>query len=109
MSEAAHLLVITNFPDEALAERTARTLVEQRLAACVNVLPAMRSIYRWQGSVESEHEHLLLIKARRADYAALETRIRDLHPYDVPEVIAVPIVAGLDAYLAWIDAPDRTT
>jgi periplasmic divalent cation tolerance protein len=107
MEDAAHLLVITNCPVSELAERLARTLVEQRLAACVNVLPPMRSLYRWQGEVESAEECLLLIKARRADYPALEARIRELHPYDVPEVIATPIVTGLAEYLNWIDAPDQ--
>jgi periplasmic divalent cation tolerance protein len=108
MTDAAHLLVITNCPDAALAERMARTLVEERLAACVNVLPAMRSLYRWQGQVDSAEEFPLLIKARRADYPALEARIRGLHPYDVPEVIATPIVSGLPEYLGWIDAPDQS-
>jgi periplasmic divalent cation tolerance protein len=107
MTAAAHLLVITNCPDAALAERMAHTLVAENLAACVNVLPPMRSIYRWQGQVESAEEFALLIKARRADYPALEARIRGLHPYHVPEVIATPIVCGLPEYLQWIDAPDQ--
>jgi periplasmic divalent cation tolerance protein len=106
MSEPQHLLVITNCPDAAVAGHLAQSVVDEGLAACVNVLPPMRSVYRWQGKVESAEEYLLLIKARRRDYAALEARIVALHPYDVPEVIATPIVAGLAAYLRWIDAPD---
>lgn len=109
MNEARHLLVLCTCPDHALAERLARSLVEARLAACVNVLPRLESIYRWQGQVETAEEWLLLIKARAADYPALERHIRDLHPYQVPEVIALPIVQGLAAYLAWIDDPERTS
>lgn len=104
----AHQLVLTTVADDEAAERIARALVEERLAACVNVLPAMQSIYRWKGSIESATERLLVIKTRTADYAAVERRIRALHPYELPEVIAVPIVAGLPAYLAWLDNPDGT-
>lgn len=104
----AHQLVLTTAPDREVAERLARTLVEERLAACVNVLPAMQSIYRWKGQIESASEQLLVVKTRTADYAAVEARIRALHPYELPEVIAVPILAGLPAYLAWLDNPDGT-
>lgn len=102
-----HQLVLTTSPDATLAQAIARTLVEERLAACVNVLPPMQSVYRWQGQIESASEQLLLIKARRSDYSALEQRIRELHTYAVPEIIAVPIVAGLAAYLAWLTDPDH--
>lgn len=108
MGSHAHHLVLTTVPDGAVAERVARALVEERLAACVNVLPPMASVYRWKGQIESATEQLLLIKTRVGDYAAVERRIRELHPYELPEVIAVPIVAGLAAYLAWLDHPDGT-
>ena len=96
------LLVITNLADAASAQKLARALVEQRLAACVNMLPAVQSVYRWNGAVEEAAEVTLLIKTTTARYAALEEAIRSLHPYDLPEVIALPVSAGLPAYLAWI-------
>ena len=102
-------LVLTTCPDTETANRIAEALVKERLAACVNVLPAMQSVYRWRGNIESTSEHLLLIKIRADDYAAVEQRIRTLHSYELPEVIAVPLVGGLAAYLAWIDNPDTTT
>ncbi|MDR3159382.1 MAG: divalent-cation tolerance protein CutA [Zoogloeaceae bacterium] len=96
------LLVITTFPDMKSAERAARALVEQGIAACVNVLTACHSVYRWQGKVETAMEIPLLIKTTRPRYAAVETRIRALHPYELPEIIALPLTAGLPAYLEWI-------
>jgi periplasmic divalent cation tolerance protein len=96
------LLVITTFPDPESAERVAHALVEQRLAACVNVLAACHSAYRWQGKVETATEIPLLIKSTRLRYHALETQIRALHPYAVPEIIALPLTAGLPAYLEWV-------
>ncbi|MGE5622580.1 MAG: divalent-cation tolerance protein CutA [Bacillota bacterium] len=96
------LMVLTNVPDEAVAESIARILVEQRLAACVNVLPAVRSIYRWQGAVEQASEATLLIKTTPQHYAALEAAIKSAHPYEVPEIVALPIVAGWPAYLDWV-------
>lgn len=84
----------------------ARVLVEAKLAACVNILPAMRSIYRWQGEIQTATEHLLIAKTRVVDYPAIETRIKALHSYELPEVIAVPVVGGLPAYLAWLHNPD---
>jgi periplasmic divalent cation tolerance protein len=107
MKPAAHQLILTTVPDAEVAERIARSLVEARLAACVNVLPPVRSIYRWRGQIETAEERLLLIKARTEDYAAVERHIRGLHPYEVPEVIALSITQGLPAYLTWIDDPDR--
>ena len=102
-------LVLTTCPDTEAANRIAQALVKERLAACVNVLPAMQSVYRWRGNIESASEHLLLIKIRAADYPAVEQQIRALHSYELPEVIAVPLVGGLAAYLAWIDNPDTTS
>lgn len=96
------LLIITNCPDEEVANAIALALVEEKLAACVNLLPRVQSVYRWQGAVESASEIPLLIKTTTACYPALETRIRDLHPYEVPEIIAVPITRGLPAYLNWL-------
>lgn len=96
------LLVLTNCPDEESANAIALALVEERLAACVNILPRVQSIYRWEGAVESATEIPLLIKATAANYSALETAIRDRHPYTVPEIIALPVERGLPAYLEWI-------
>lgn len=98
------LLVITNCPDEENANAIALALVEEQLAACVNILPRVQSIYRWQGSVESAAEIPLLIKTTATSYPALEARIKALHPYDVPEIIAIPIAQGLPAYLNWVAA-----
>lgn len=101
------LLVITNCPDEASANAIALAVVEARLAACVNILPRVQSVYRWQGAVESAVEVPLLIKTTAAAYPALEAAIRERHPYDVPEIIALPITAGLPAYLNWLAAETR--
>lgn len=98
------LLVLTNLPDRKSAESLARSLVERRLAACVNVLSPCRSIYRWQGAVETADEVPLLIKTGEARYAALEAAIREAHPYEVPEIVALPVTRGLPAYLAWLGA-----
>jgi periplasmic divalent cation tolerance protein len=103
------LLVLTNLPDRTAAEMLATALIEARLAACVNILPPCRSIYRWQGAVEAADEVPLLIKTSEARYAALETAIRALHPYELPELIAVPITHGLPAYLAWVAAETSST
>ena len=100
-------LVITNCPDEETANRIALAVVEAKLAACVNILPRVQSIYRWQGVVESAAEVPLLIKTTAAAYPALEAAIRESHPYDVPEIIALPITAGLPAYLNWLAAETR--
>ena len=96
------LVVFCTCPDETVARQLATGLVEQRLAACVNVLPPIRSIYRWQGSVHDDSESLVMIKTARARYAALERWLHEHHPYDVPEVIAVPVESGLPAYLDWV-------
>ena len=96
------LIVITNCPDEETANHIALAVVEARLAACVNILPRVQSIYRWQGAVESAVEVSLLIKTTAATYPALEAAIRERHPYEVPEIIALPISAGLPAYLNWV-------
>jgi periplasmic divalent cation tolerance protein len=89
-------------PDTETAARIARALVEERLAACVNVLPGMRSIYRWKGAVETANEALLLVKTRSDLAAAVEARVRELHPYEVPEVIRVGLRGGSAPYLEWV-------
>jgi periplasmic divalent cation tolerance protein len=96
------LLVLTNCPDEESANAIALALVEERLAACVNILPRVQSVYRWQGAVESATEIPLLIKSTATNYPALEAAIRNRHPYQVPEIIALPVERGLPAYLDWI-------
>ncbi|MDP1652944.1 MAG: divalent-cation tolerance protein CutA [Rhodocyclaceae bacterium] len=96
------LLVITHLPDAASARALADALIEERLAACVNILAPCRSVYRWQGKVEDAEEVPLLIKTTAARYAALETAIRARHPYELPEIVAVPIGHGLPEYLDWV-------
>ena len=98
------LLVLTNLPDRAAAERLASSLVEKGLAACVNILAPCLSVYRWKGAMQREEEHPLLIKTTAERYSALEAAIRADHPYELPEIIAVPIERGLPAYLDWIAA-----
>jgi periplasmic divalent cation tolerance protein len=96
------LLVLTNLPDADAARALADHLVGERLAACVNILAPCRSVYRWQGTVEDAAEVPLLIKTTAARYAALEAAIRQRHPYELPEIVAVPIAHGLPGYLAWV-------
>jgi periplasmic divalent cation tolerance protein len=96
------ILVLCNVPDEQVAESLAQALVSKKLAACVNVLPAVRSFYQWQGQDESASEHTLLIKTVKACYAALQAEVERLHPYETPEIIAIPIADGLPAYLQWV-------
>lgn len=100
----AALLVFTNLPDRPAAETLAASLVDARLAACVNILAPCRSVYRWQGRVETADEVPLLIKTGSECYAALEAAIRAQHPYELPEIVAVPITCGLPDYLAWVAA-----
>ena len=96
------LLVFTNLPDRAVAERIADTLVTQGVAACVNVLGECSSVYRWQGKLERASEVPLLIKTTRTAYPRLESALRKLHPYELPEIIALPVNAGLPEYLNWV-------
>ncbi|HRO62344.1 divalent-cation tolerance protein CutA [Thermomonas sp.] len=102
------LLCLTTCPDAASAERIAKALVDEQLAACVNVLPGLRSTYRWQGAVERADELLLLIKTTRAAWPALQARLLELHPYELPELLAVEPVDGLPAYLQWVAGAVRT-
>ncbi len=96
------LLVLTNMPDAASARVLAGALVEARLAACVNILGPCQSVYRWQGQIEEAAEVPVLIKTTTERYAALEAAIRAQHPYELPEIIAVPVKHGLPEYLAWV-------
>jgi periplasmic divalent cation tolerance protein len=101
MSE--HVVVLCTAPDDEVAEGLATALVRRRLAACVNIVAGVRSIYRWKGKVEDAQERLLVIKTRRDQFDALRDAVAEKHPYEVPELLALPIVAGNAAYLNWID------
>lgn len=100
-------LVFCSCPDADTARRLATVLVEARLAACASVLPPMRSVYRWQGTVEQAEEVLLLAKTTADRVPALTERLRTLHPYELPEIVAVETAAGLPAYLDWVAAATR--
>jgi periplasmic divalent cation tolerance protein len=106
------LLVLTNLPDAGAARTLADYLVGQRLAACVNILAPCRSVYRWQGKVEDAEEVPMLIKTTATRYTELEAAIRAQHPYELPEIVAVPISHGLPGYLVWVAAatnPETTS
>ena len=108
MSDAAprdsYVVVLVTVPDVACGEKIARALVDERLAACVNRLGPIRSLFRWKGALDAADEQLLLIKSRLGLFARLEARIAQLHPYETPEIVALPIVAGASRYLDWIAA-----
>ena len=97
-----HIVMLCTVPDRPAGERIAQALVDERLAACVNLVPGLTSIYRWQGKVEKEAECLLIIKTVAARFEAIRERIKILHPYDLPEIIALPISKADDAYLRWL-------
>ena len=101
MTEA--LVAMTTFANEADAARVARVLVEERLIACANVLPGARSIYRWKDGVADEREVVVLMKTHKQDWAALLSRLHELHPYETPELVALRIAAGAPKYMAWLD------
>jgi periplasmic divalent cation tolerance protein len=98
------LLILTSLPDADSAQRIARLLVEQHLAACVNILAPCTSVYRWQDNIETATEVPLLIKTSLLCYPALQAALTEAHPYELPEIIAVPIHKGLPAYLSWVGA-----
>lgn len=98
-----HQLVFCTCPDQATAQNIAEQLVDKRLAACVNILPGVTSIYQWQGKRETAQEHLLLIKTTNEVYETLEQTLNSLHPYELPEIIAVSLEHGSSAYLDWIN------
>ncbi len=99
---ASALICFCNCPEAYTAERIATALVEERLAACVNILPGLRSVYRWEGAIEAADEVLLLIKTLPERYPALQDRLRELHPYELPELLAVESAFGLPEYLRWV-------
>ena len=96
------LLCLNTCPNREVAQQVAESLVAKHLAACVNIVPNIHSIYKWQGNIESDDEVLLLIKTTRACYTALQTALLETHPYELPELIAVSLSAGLPAYLNWV-------
>jgi periplasmic divalent cation tolerance protein len=100
--EQSAAVMLVTAPSQEVAEQIVGSVVEERLAACGNILPGMTSIYRWQGAVQKDEEVLILLKTERSAGARLMERVRELHPYDVPEAIVVPVVDGLAPYLAWI-------
>lgn len=102
MSEPVVLMVITNVPDHATAERIADELVTQGIAACINILAGCTSVYRWEGKLNHTDEVPLLIKTTREIYPRLEAALRKLHPYELPEIVALPVSAGLPEYLNWV-------
>jgi periplasmic divalent cation tolerance protein len=107
LNNPEHLAIYCTCPDEGTAVSIAETLVNEGLAACVNIIPATRSVYRWKGSTESATEALLMIKTTAGNYEKIEKRVVQLHPYELPEVIGVPIIAGLEPYLKWLSHPEE--
>jgi len=101
--ETRYLLVLCTCPDRAVGEAIAEALVQARLAACVNVVEGLTSVYEWEGRIEKDAEALLLIKTRSDRFAELEQAIGELHPYELPEIVAVALHTGLVPYLRWID------
>jgi len=101
--EIKHLVIMVTTPDKEQAITIARTLVSEKLCACVNIIDPITSIYTWKGKIEQDREVLMLIKTRDALFGKLTARIKELHSYDVPEIIALPILAGNPSYLKWID------
>jgi periplasmic divalent cation tolerance protein len=97
------ILVLSTFPDADSARRAARALIEEKLAACANLIPQIESVYRWKGAIETSSEVLLLIKSNVWKFQPLEAKIRELHPYEVPEIISLRIDSGSADYLRWID------
>lgn len=107
MPKHAYQIVLTTCPDETIAKKIAEELVAAGFAACVNILPSMQSVYRWQGKIESAQENLLLIKSETEKFDAIQRQICARHPYELPEIIAVPIVDGLQGYLSWLSNPNE--
>jgi len=97
-------LILCTCPDADCAENLANALIAEKLAACVNIVPGVRSVYQWQGQIETAQEHLLLIKSRQDRYPAIEAAVKKLHPYEVPEIIALDIERGSQDYLQWINS-----
>ena len=108
MINKAFFVILCTCPDAGTAERLGRTLVEESLVACVNVVPGLRSIYRWNEAVQTADEVLMILKTTAGRLAAASERLAALHPYEVPEVVALPIADGHHPYLAWVAAATRT-
>lgn len=106
MTQTPFQIVLTTCPDAEAAERIARALVEEKLTACANILPPMRSVYRWKGKIEEASEQLLVVKIAVVRFPAVMDRIRALHPYELPEIVALPITDGLPDYLTWLNQPE---
>jgi periplasmic divalent cation tolerance protein len=96
------LLALSTFPDAEVARRISNQLVSERFAACANILPSVESIYRWKGEIESGNETLVFFKVSENRQSAFQDKLRSLHPYDVPEIIFVPVASGLREYLRWV-------
>lgn len=102
-----YVIVLTTLPSDADGTAFGQSLVNERLAACVNLLPVMESVYRWEGRIEQENERQVIIKTSRERVVELWDRVRELHPYEVPEFVVIPIIDGNDAYLRWIGEETR--
>ncbi len=100
----SHQIIFCTCPDEPVAKKIATHLVKEKLAACVNIVPGLTSVYEWQGEIETASEQLLLIKSRQDFYPKIETAILEQHPYELPEIVAVPIAHALPQYLQWMDS-----
>lgn len=109
MPENEFILVFSTCQSEEIANQIARGLVEQKLAACVNIIPGLESVYRWQDKIEHSTERLLMIKSRKCLFPQLKVALTYLHDYELPEIIAVPIEAGEQAYLNWIKSATLVT
>jgi len=103
-SASAHVIVLVTTPDAAVARRLARAALDRRLIACANILPRIESMYWWQGEIGVSREHLMMMKSRKPLLAALEALVRELHPYDTPEFLALPLTSGSRRYLDWFTA-----
>ncbi|GMR03446.1 MAG: divalent-cation tolerance protein CutA [Thermodesulfovibrionia bacterium] len=108
MNSAEEIVILITAPKEEEAARIAKALVEKRLAACVNVIKDIRSIYRWQGKIEDDTEVLLIVKTKKRLFEALAAEVKGIHSYTVPEIIALPIVQGQKDYLKWLSESTRT-
>jgi periplasmic divalent cation tolerance protein len=98
-----YIVVYITCPDEDSAEKIAGDLVKEQLAGCVNIIKGIRSIYRWEGRIEDDSEALMIVKTRKELFDRLKKRVKEIHPYSVPEIIALPITAGSDDYLDWLE------
>ena len=103
-----YLLVITTVPDTEVGQIIAEKIIEGRLAACVTLSAPVQSLYWWQGKITQDQEHTLFIKTKKEAYRKLEEKIRQIHPYDIPEIIALPVCAGSKDYLSWIDGETQS-